>query len=364
MYQHLHRIFRAAPQGKVTMGSRKLRTAPGLTIVELLPTSPRLRRTGHNKPGFTIVELLVVIVVIAILAAITIVVYTGISQKAKEVSLQSDLTNAKSQFNLYYVDNGSYPTSLNTSGDNCPTPTDTRYCLKPSNGNTFTYSTLGVATNPDGFGLKATNGTTTYTITNNSSPVVMSTLAVTDPANWLAIGTQVWAKANLNVGTMVTGVTAQTNNAILDKYCSANTESNCTTYGGLYQWNEAMQYVTTEGTQGICPAGSHIPSDNDWKILEMQLGMSQAAADTTGWRGTNQGTQLKSGGSSELNMPLAGAQDFDGSFYYYLSFAMLWSSSEESSTIALKRSLYSGYATVLRNTDAKGVGFSVRCLGN
>jgi uncharacterized protein (TIGR02145 family) len=104
----------------------------------------------------------------------------------------------------------------------------------------------------------------------------MSTLATTDSANWVVVGTQVWAKYNLNVGTMVPGTlggtnaTNQTNNSILEKYCYENNPAYCTTYGGLYQWDEAMQYVTTEGAQGICPAGSHIPSDNDWKILEMR----------------------------------------------------------------------------------------------
>src|SRR5680860_466898 len=258
---------------------------------------------SYLKHGFTIVELLVVIVVIGILAAITIVSYTGISGKATVASLQSDLTNASRQLKLFQASeaSGNYPTA-----NNCPTPGTTEICLKPSGSNTYTYAALNVP-NPKLFTLTATNDTTVYRITNDSTPVATSTsLAITDPTNWLAIGTQVWAKYNLNVGTMITGVTAQTNNSILEKYCYSNTESNCTTYGGLYQWNEAMQYVTTEGTQGICPTGSHIPSDNDWKILEMQLGMTQAQVDTAVWRGTDQGTQLKPGGSSGLNMPLGG----------------------------------------------------------
>ena len=325
--------------------------------------SPYGGTTYH--PAFTIVELLVVIVIIGILAAITIVSYTGISQKAVVASIQSDLNSAKKQLTLYYIDHGNYPVDLDSNKcprDSTPT-TDTKYCLKPSNGNTFTYSTLGVATSPDGFGLKNANGITSYTITNNSSPVLMSSLATTDPTNWLAIGTQVWAKANLNVGTMITGVTAQTNNSTLEKYCQSDTESNCTTYGGLYQWNEAMQYTITEGAQGICPAGSHIPSDNDWKILEMQLGMTQAKADGTSWRGTNQGTQLKIGGTSGLSIPLAGFRDTGGSFGSLLSGAYLWSSSE-SSSYAWRRYLGSGGATVVRDAGAKGYGLSVRCLGN
>ena len=332
-----------------------------------------LNITPKNFGGFTIVELLVVIVVIGILAAITIISYTGISSKASVSSLQSDLSNAKKQLALYYVDHGVYPTSLS---NNCPTNPnsqpfpDNRYCLKLSSGNTFSdYYTLGVTTSPDGFGLVADKSGTKYTITNSSSPALMSNLATTDSANWIVVGTQVWATKNLNEGTMVPGTlggtntTNQTDNATIEKYCYLNDPANCTTYGGLYQWNEAMQYVTTENAQGICPAGSHIPSDNDWKILERQLGMSQALADTTGWRGTDQGTQLKSGNPPGLNMPLAGIRITGGSFVDLSSFAYLWSSSE-SSTSAWDRGLYSSNATVRRYTYGKGDGFSVRCLGN
>ncbi|MEI6850721.1 MAG: prepilin-type N-terminal cleavage/methylation domain-containing protein, partial [Candidatus Saccharibacteria bacterium] len=56
--------------------------------------------------AFTIVELLVVIVVIGILAAITIISYNGISKKATEASLQSDLSGASRQIEMYKTDNG------------------------------------------------------------------------------------------------------------------------------------------------------------------------------------------------------------------------------------------------------------------
>src|ERR1035437_4041041 len=103
--------------------------------------------------GFTIVELLVVIVVIGILAAITIVSYSGISQRAKVASLQSDLSNASKQIKLFQATeaSGNYPTA-----NNCPSPGISEICLKSSNGNTYTYSsdnTAGTKT----FILKATN---------------------------------------------------------------------------------------------------------------------------------------------------------------------------------------------------------------
>lgn len=72
---------------------------------------------------------------------------------------------------------------------------------------------------------------------------------------------------NLNVGTRINGLQEQTNNGIIKKYCYGDLDSNCNVYGGLYQWDEAMQYVTTEGVKGICPTGWHLPTDAEWCTL-------------------------------------------------------------------------------------------------
>ena len=61
------------------------------------------------QPGFTIVELLIVIVVIAILAAISIVAYTGIQQRARDSKRQSDMKSVEKVLELYHVDKGGYP---------------------------------------------------------------------------------------------------------------------------------------------------------------------------------------------------------------------------------------------------------------
>jgi len=68
------------------------------------------------SPGFTIVELLIVIVVIAILAAITIVAYNGIQGRADLSRRQTDLKNITKALALYHTDHGSYPISEGRPG--------------------------------------------------------------------------------------------------------------------------------------------------------------------------------------------------------------------------------------------------------
>jgi|GEM_PF-1458296 len=84
--------------------------------------------------GFTIVELLIVIVVIAILAAITIVSYNGISARAKEATLRSDLSNGVTQLSVEKIKNEVYPDDIATIKKSDTTAfqydhTSTTYCL-------------------------------------------------------------------------------------------------------------------------------------------------------------------------------------------------------------------------------------------
>ncbi|MDD5694309.1 MAG: FISUMP domain-containing protein [Bacteroidales bacterium] len=130
------------------------------------------------------------------------------------------------------------------------------------------------------------------------------------------IGGQCWFKENMNVGTMIVGTIEQSNNGTIEKYFYDNNPSNCGIYGGLYQWNEAMQYVTTEGVQGICPDGWHIPTDNEWKILEGTVDSQYPVGDPewelTGWRGFDAGGNLKETGFTHWLSPNTGANNSSG----------------------------------------------------
>lgn len=122
---------------------------------------------NKSKSGFTIVELLVVIVVIGILAAITIVSYTGISSRAITSSLQSDLTNASQQLKLSQVDNGYYPVTIN-----CAQPDSlTNKCIKSSSGNNYIDFQVDNTFSTPSFCLNSTNSNgTSYRIVNDGSP--------------------------------------------------------------------------------------------------------------------------------------------------------------------------------------------------
>lgn len=76
----------------------------------------------HNqhgyRPAFTIVELLIVVVVIAVLAAVAIVSYGGISAQAKDSVIKGDISAIEKALELYYIDNGHFPNSGGSSSIN------------------------------------------------------------------------------------------------------------------------------------------------------------------------------------------------------------------------------------------------------
>ena len=154
-YMHKSAEFVGNSNTPVCSSCPKIRDS---TTYHLLPTI--------YQHGFTIVELLVVIVVIGILAAITIVSYAGISGKATVASMQSDLSNSSQQLKVFQVLNGVYPQT-----NNCAiAESSTNICLKKSGSNNLSYS-YNNSTSPQTFCITVINGTNNYRITNDSVPV-------------------------------------------------------------------------------------------------------------------------------------------------------------------------------------------------
>ncbi len=180
----------------------------------------------------------------------------------------------------------------------------------------------------------------------------------------VGIGTQCWLAENLRA----------THNGCLSNTWNESAPLNaCATHGPneggsqgsymdglssgmvLYQWGAAMNGSTTEGAQGLCPTGWHIPTDAEWTIL-------------TNFVGANPGTQLKSAspswnGTNTVGFSAlpAGYRVTSGSLGFVGALGSWWSSSP-SGTNAWFRSLLSGSSGVGRNTSSQAFGYSVRCV--
>lgn len=188
----------------------------------------------------------------------------------------------------------------------------------------------------------------------------------------VSIGNQCWFAKNLNIGTMINSIEDQNDSQNYQKYCYANDINNCNVYGGLYQWNMAMQFSTAEGSRGICPEGWHIPTDNEFKQLELTLGMSSNEVDLLNtWRGESQnvGQKLKINGSSGFEALFGGAKNSGSGFMYIegsgsYEFAYFWTSTDNSNALfAMRRCLQNASTGSGRfDTFTKNYGFSVRCL--
>jgi len=180
------------------------------------------------------------------------------------------------------------------------------------------------------------------------------------------IGTQCWMAENLNVGTRINGISNQTNNGTIEKYCYDNLETNCNIYGGLYQWDEMMGYITTPGVQGICPptGGWHLPTDAEWTTLTTFLGGESVAGGkmketgTTHWNSPNTGATNSSGFTG---LP-GGYRSLNGTFLSIGDNGYFWCSSEFSTTDVWHRILVYNITGLIRATNTKGYGFSVRCV--
>ncbi len=241
-------------------------------------------------------------------------------------------------------------------------------------GTDSSYTLVWTITGPCGNSQDTVNLSFQNLVMNIPCPGISSVNYAGESYPTVQIGTQCWFAKNLNVGTMVLGANDQTNNSTLEKYCYNNDPANCATYGGLYQWAEAVQYQNgasnttspspafTGNVRGICPTGWHLPSDGEWSSLQTTLGGSSVAGgalkSTSGlWISPNAGATNSSGFSA---LP-GGYRDINGSFYAIGINTVFWSSSRSSSATAVTLGLVYDSSRINRGSEDKGGGFSARC---
>jgi len=216
-------------------------------------------------------------------------------------------------------------------------------------------------------------GTTTSNVWSFTTTLICGTTTISYSGktyHTVEIGNQCWLKENLDVGTRINGAIEQTNNGVIEKYCYNDDPNNCTTYGGIYQWAETVQYqngasnITSPNppfkgnVQGICPSGWHIPDNGEFTNLATAV-YNDGNALKREDQGNAQGIGTNTSGFSGL---LSGCtvNGTSGDLGYNGNF---WSLSENSATQAYEMWFEDGSNHIGLGPGIKvPLGFSVRCL--
>ena len=150
--------------------------------------------------------------------------------------------------------------------------------------------------------------------------------------------------------------------------CYDNTEKNCDVYGALYNI-----YAVIEG---ICPEGWYVPTDDDWKDFEREMGTKEDEIDLLYWRGENIATKISGEAHLWKDQNVAERRSFNATGFgavpggYRLSNgvyswlgqrANFWSGTVDAS--GWRRTILpESSESVRRTAAAKNIGFSVRCI--
>lgn len=201
------------------------------------------------------------------------------------------------------------------------------------------------------------------------SPYIFGLSTMTDPRDGkeyktVLIENHWWMAENLNIGTRIDAGALQTDFGGIQKYCYQNQEAYCDTFGGIYQWDEAMNQNPNDN-QGICPDGWHVPTDENWMELEYAAGMNEDVLNYKSCRGQEGGIFLQEEGGSGFNVKLGGGTDYYGDPIDLGKLAYFWTSSETNDELATERAFQKDYSCIGRYSNLfKSEGISLRCVCN
>ncbi len=227
--------------------------------------------------------------------------------------------------------------------------------------------------------LTATNEYGSYTKTKTDYITVNSdTGTFVDPRDgqtykFVVIGSQVWFAENLrylpSVSPSSDGSQINPRYYVYD-YQGYNVSEAKTTYNYL---NYGVLY-NAAAAANACPEGWHVPTDYEWKILEIYIGMSETEVELSGWRGSGKGKKLKStnywydGGNGTDSYGFkalpGGYRDFDKTFRNITKSGIWWSISSYNAESKWARFLVCNLSGICRCDYKNEIGLSVRCIRN
>lgn len=191
--------------------------------------------------------------------------------------------------------------------------------------------------------------------------------------NVIIIGSQTWMAENLkttklNDNTSIPDVPDDSTWVHLSTpaYCWLRNDIQYkNVYGALYNW-----YTVETGK--LCPSGWHVPTDDEYKTLELTLGMAANQLDLLEWRGTDQGSRMKSKtgwADGENGTNTSGFSALPGGYRWAKTGAFngigmitYWWSSENSTDYGWYRRLDGTESGVYRSATSKEGGKYIRCV--
>ena len=172
-----------------------------------------------------------------------------------------------------------------------------------------------------------------------------------------------WMTGNLDYGIILgaPNPVLQTDNCQGEKYC-APADANCTAYGGLYQWDEIMDYTGTPGSKGLCPPEWHVPTESEWQWLIDHLIPLIPSPNASSQVGSFLKDPSLSGGFHAIPAGLNYLDDFWAFITGNPAGTMFWTSTPDGSEHAIARGLNNMNPSVSNYPSSRGNAFSVRCI--
>ena len=172
-----------------------------------------------------------------------------------------------------------------------------------------------------------------------------------------------WMTQNLNYGGALLNspLPPQSENCQPEKYCAPGDASGAI-YGGLYQWDELMDYTVTTGAKGLCPPEWHLPSDVDWQQLIDNLIAGIPAPDANGFVAPWMTDSFLANGFHAL---LGGFNYMDHTWAFNTgtnTATMYWTSTENGNDRAVARGINFYNHSISKYVSSRANAFSARCV--